>query len=217
MALSPKLGLPLLSENQSAAEFVFNEVMIKLDSITQLQAIDYTATPPTLTDGLVYLVADSATGAWANQDEKIAYSNAGIWKFIIPHDGMVAFVTSGDYAGKYLRYSTSPTTTWKLHIGYKDMINGHIVVPVAMDYCIELKAQSAYTIDLLTAETRSGTCDIAIKHATGTETVLSVSDSQTSQVEDVDIAVSGKVELVISNITEVLDLQFQIQMSKDTL
>jgi hypothetical protein len=77
--------------------------LLALSALGHLHALDkdLTAPPGAPTDGAVYIVGQSATGAWATQDGKIAVRDAGAWVFLDARDGMLAYLAD---EGVFYRY-----------------------------------------------------------------------------------------------------------------
>lgn len=94
MTTTPRLGLTELAESQVNQEVPANEAFRALEAVGSLEILDRDATAPPGgdTDGDMYLVAATATGAWASQEGKIALFNGTSWSFITPKAGMTAFV-----------------------------------------------------------------------------------------------------------------------------
>jgi hypothetical protein len=98
MALSfgPNLGLLV---NGALGEEHYDELMAMfrgLDCLIKCTALDkdLTAPPGSPSDGNTYLVAASATGAWATHDNKIARwsSVLSAWEFFTPKEGWETYV-----------------------------------------------------------------------------------------------------------------------------
>ena len=86
---SPRFGLPLLFAGQSQKETFVNEAHALADAILHCAIEGESASPPPApVDGENWLVAASATGAWAGQDGNIACRQGGNWLFIVPRDGL---------------------------------------------------------------------------------------------------------------------------------
>jgi hypothetical protein len=103
MANSPNLALPYIDQNQSQKHVTHNAAIRELDAIVQLSVIDdsLTAPPGSPADGDRYIVATSATGAWAGKDGKIAAWQDGAWSFYAPRTGWLAFIASRSAAYLY--------------------------------------------------------------------------------------------------------------------
>lgn len=74
MADSPNIALTYLEENQANSEVAVNSAFNRLDMLLKWAIVDRDlATPPgSPTNGDVYLVATSGTGAWATHDGELA-------------------------------------------------------------------------------------------------------------------------------------------------
>lgn len=100
---SPRFELPFLSPGQSQKEFTVNQAHALLDALIHLVVEGESDTPPASPqDGACWLVGSSPSGDWANQTGAIAAYQAGVWLFIVPVEGMRAFVAS---AGQSARFS----------------------------------------------------------------------------------------------------------------
>jgi hypothetical protein len=91
---TPRLSLPYLVQGQAQKEVTHNDALNALDALVNLYVLDrdLTAPPESPQDGDTYIVAASATGAWAAQDGKIAFCLDGAWRFYVPIKGLVAYV-----------------------------------------------------------------------------------------------------------------------------
>ncbi len=96
MSDSPHLNLPYLEPAQAQKHVTVNEALKALDALVALSVLTRgLATPPASpVDGDRYLVAASATGAWAGQESRIAAWMDGAWSFFAPQAGWRAFVAS---------------------------------------------------------------------------------------------------------------------------
>ena len=94
MPETPSLGLNLLVAEQAQKHVTHNEALRALDAIVQLAVLDrdLTAPPGAPSDGDRYVVADSATGAWAGHDGEIAAWQDGAWAFYAPQTGWRAWI-----------------------------------------------------------------------------------------------------------------------------
>ncbi len=102
MATTPHLTLTLVEQAQAQKEVTVNEALKRLDAIlnTGAKDKDLTAPPGAPAAGDVYLVAASATGAWAGHDKEIAYYDQ-TWKFIAPKQGVTLWVNDEDLLYRY--------------------------------------------------------------------------------------------------------------------
>ena len=102
MSTSPLLGITYLEESQAGAEIVFNDALNRLEAVSQLAVKDrhLTAPPGSPANGDRYLVAATATGAWAGKEGKIAAYYTG-WIFITPLEGFSMWINDEDVRVTY--------------------------------------------------------------------------------------------------------------------
>src|SRR5690349_8692284 len=77
MSTLPITGATELVEGQATPETTVNEIARHLDvghTRVRIEDRDLTAPPGTSGDGACYLIANSATGAWAGRDGQLAIS-----------------------------------------------------------------------------------------------------------------------------------------------
>ena len=96
MGVSARFALPLLAAGQAQKEVVHNEAVQLLDLVVAaaVQEGARTEAPDAPQVGATYIVGAGATGAWAGQDQCLAGYTAGGWRYIVPQDGMLAYVVS---------------------------------------------------------------------------------------------------------------------------
>jgi uncharacterized protein DUF2793/endosialidase-like protein len=113
MDITPNLSLPYIAAAQAQKHVTHNEALRALDAIVQLTVLDkdLAAPPGSPAEGDRYIVAPSATGAWAGQERKVAAWQDGAWAFYAPHEGWLAWVGDEDAL-----YSWSGTA-WALAAG----------------------------------------------------------------------------------------------------
>jgi hypothetical protein len=85
------LKLQTLTESQESKELTVNENMYLLDALLQGVAGQQNTPPGSPNPGDAYIVTATATGAWANQENRIAYYFNGGWSFLIPSNGLALF------------------------------------------------------------------------------------------------------------------------------
>lgn len=90
---TPNLALPYLAAAQAQKHVTVNEALDALDGLVQLSVISasLTAPPASPTEGDRYIVASSATGAWAGWDNSVAQLCGGAWMRLIPQAGWLAW------------------------------------------------------------------------------------------------------------------------------
>jgi hypothetical protein len=93
MSDSPNLQLPFLDANQNQKHVTHNDALTILDALVNCAVVSTTATAPPASpgDGQRWIVAGSATGAWAGKTGTIAAWQDGAWTFFGPKPGYTAF------------------------------------------------------------------------------------------------------------------------------
>lgn len=93
MSNSLNLGLPFVEPAQAQKHVTVNDALMRLDAVVQLAVIDRTiaAPPGAPAEGDRYIVAASATGAWAGHEDEVAAYLDGAWTFFAPQEGWFAF------------------------------------------------------------------------------------------------------------------------------
>jgi len=91
---SARFSQTQLVEGQASGETTANEYLAMLEIIMNGEVLDrdLTTPPGSPSDGDLYIVAASATGAWTGEDGNLAYYLSG-WKFITPKSGLTVFIT----------------------------------------------------------------------------------------------------------------------------
>lgn len=103
MSVTPRFGLPLLSAGQAQKEFLHNEAVQALEVLVAPTVEGPPlATPPILpARGSCYIVAASPTGAWAGKAQCLAAFTSGGWRYVMPFDGVTAYVRSTETRAIY--------------------------------------------------------------------------------------------------------------------
>ena len=85
-----RFALPQLAPGQAQKEWFHNEALQRVDLMLcpAIEGPALAAPPASPVAGTCYLVAGSATGAWAGKDGMIAGYSEGGWRFIAPIEGM---------------------------------------------------------------------------------------------------------------------------------
>lgn len=92
MPVSSHLGLPFLEAGQAQKHVTHNEALRILDALVQLSVIETLSSPPgSPADGARYIVAASASGAFASHENKIAIYEDSAWRFLTPRAGWRAW------------------------------------------------------------------------------------------------------------------------------
>lgn len=97
MSVTPHLGMVLVEQAQAQKEVTVNQALCRLDVIANSGVVSRGEDTPPVSPvaGDSYIVADDATGAWAEKDGQIAYFDQ-IWRFIEPREGMSVWVNDED-------------------------------------------------------------------------------------------------------------------------
>ena len=143
MSDTPMLGLPLLSAAQAQKHVTHNEALLRLDALVHLSVIarNLAAPPAAAADGDRYLVAASASGAWAGQAGLLALAQGGGWVFITPRKGWRLWVES---EGKLLAFDG---TLWREPFTITDLANlAHLGVNATADDVNRLAVSSAASL-----------------------------------------------------------------------
>lgn len=114
MTATNKLGLELL-QNAAANQTLANTTFAHLNQLVQAGVADkdLAAPPDSPADESLYIVASSATDAWAGRDGQLAYwlVAAGAWQFVVPKEGFLLHVNDEDVFYKYTG------TAWEVFSG----------------------------------------------------------------------------------------------------
>lgn len=94
MDTTPNLGLPYLAAAQSQKHVTHNEAIRSLDALVQMAVASRVATTPPASpaEGVRYIVAATAGGAWIGQSLKVAAFQDGAWAFFLPRAGWLVYV-----------------------------------------------------------------------------------------------------------------------------
>jgi hypothetical protein len=94
MTDTPNLALPLLAAAQAQKHVTHNEALALLDALAQLAVSSRLAAAPPASpvEGARYLVPAGATGAFAGKAGQIALFDGGLWRFLPPKAGWLAYV-----------------------------------------------------------------------------------------------------------------------------
>lgn len=106
MSTTARFALPLIAPGQAQKEVYHNEALTVTDAVLHPCVEDLPLADPPIEpqNGESWLVAGSATGAWAGRDDSLATWTGGGWRFAAPTPGMPAWNRS---AGNWLHWSGS--------------------------------------------------------------------------------------------------------------
>lgn len=66
-----------------------------------VEGLPLAAPPAAPVAGSCYIVAASPTGAWSGHPQQLAAFTAGGWRFVVPSDGLAAYVRSNGQVAVY--------------------------------------------------------------------------------------------------------------------
>lgn len=163
MTTTTRYGLPQLQAGQAQKEITHNEAVGRIDALLHLVVESRHSAVPALETGTAWIVATSATGAFADQFGQIAVCDDGGWSVIAPRDGCIAFVRDESVfihfaAGMWRDGWTVPSVS----VGGRALLGGPIVGVAAPTggSVIDSEARGA-VVQLLTALRGLGLIDAA--------------------------------------------------------
>jgi hypothetical protein len=94
---TPNTLLEYFLETQANAHVKINTALAVIDSVMQLSVVNRTTTtPPTASDGSVYLIPSGASSPWDTRTNQLAIRVLGSWRYLTPWEGMVAYLKDED-------------------------------------------------------------------------------------------------------------------------
>lgn len=87
-------ALPLIQVGQSQKELTHNEALHQLDTLVHLAVASRSVAdpPPAPAPGMLWIVPEAATGAWAAQTDRLAEWDGSGWRFSGPVEGTLCWV-----------------------------------------------------------------------------------------------------------------------------
>ena len=211
MSVTTRLSLPYIAPQQAQKQVTCNEAMAALDQLVQpaVKSRSVAVPPASPAEGDSYIVAPSATGAWAGKDNRFAAWLSGAWSFRVPGSGWLAyvedstelavyqagawvpFVTNGGAAVAKFGINTTADLTSRLAVASAASLFTHAGAGHRMSLN---KASAADTVSLLLADNFSGRAEIGL---TGDDALhVKVSPNGSSWIEALTIAqASGLISL----------------------
>src|SRR3954469_7332502 len=109
MSVTPHLALPLIAAAQAQKHVTHNEALATLDALVHLSVKERnrSAAPSNPAEGDRYLVGAGAVGDFAGREGQGAISDLGVWRFLTPGPGWLAYVAGED------RIVLHDGTTWQ--------------------------------------------------------------------------------------------------------
>lgn len=216
MSTTARLSLPYIAPQQAQKQVTYNAAMALLDQLVQpaVKSRTTAAPPGSPAEGDAYIVAPSATGAWAGKDGKFATWLGGAWSYVTPSDGWLAYVVdtaeiavrqSGAWAG-FVTTGGAALAKFGINIA-ADLTNRLAVASAAALFThdgsshrtILNKASAGDTASLLYQDSFSSRAELGL---TGDDAFhLKVSPNGSSWVEALNIAqASGLVTLPLGQL-----------------
>lgn len=98
MSTTAHLNLPLLAAAQAQKHVTHNEALTALDALVQLAVIERNRTAPPASPGQGdrYLIGSPATGDFTGHEGEIAFFDLGLWRFLDPGEGWLAYIAAED-------------------------------------------------------------------------------------------------------------------------
>jgi len=208
---TPKFGLTLMPDNVLTPEVLINEGLSIFDLLVANAVLDYTATPPGgPSDGDIYLVAGSATGAWSGHDQAIAFYIAG-WNFITaPQYFMMYNVADGFFYRK-------GASTWAKVTTVQEF-SGYLPTVSDQNYVIKINVPFGGTIVEATTICESGTATGTFKINTtalgGTANSISSTEDQQSQASNNVFVAGDDLVLTISSSSSCVGVSYTLKYTK---
>lgn len=98
-------GLRYITSGMGSPELAINQnLLVNYVLHKGIEDRDLTAPPGSPADGAAYIPAAPATGVWAAHEDHIAYwfDEVGVWKFLIPEEGISIYVNDENLRIQYL-------------------------------------------------------------------------------------------------------------------
>lgn len=118
-------SLPNLYVGQSQKELTHNEALVRIDALLHPVVEARLFAPPTgltdASDGLCWLIGNSATGPWFGRAGQIARWSGGSWRYLQPVVGMTIWLVSNNIRLFYIAGS------WTEQIAIPDPVGGTTV------------------------------------------------------------------------------------------
>ncbi len=111
---TPNYELPEITAGQDSAEVTHNDALRRIESFGPtpiLESISQVAPPGSPTDGQVWVVGTSATGAFVGEDGNLALYSSG-WIFLTPRTGQIAAVPSSKTVVVWTGTTWETVHTW---------------------------------------------------------------------------------------------------------
>jgi hypothetical protein len=157
MAVTRRLGLPLIDQGQAMKHITHNEALAQLDGIVQLSALSIVTSPPaTPGDDAIYIVGNPATGSFATHEKMIALYQNGGFSFVMPRIGWRCFVQEGNW---FLVFNG---TAWVDVVGSRDRVQ-RFGINTDADDANKFAVNSSNILFTATPPTEGGAGDLRVK------------------------------------------------------
>ena len=103
MSVTYRLALPFILPGQAQKELFHNEALQALDLIVAaaVEEPPRSAPPAIPAVGSCYIVSTTPSGAWAGHASSLAGMTAAGWRFVVPVEGLAAFIRSNGLTAVY--------------------------------------------------------------------------------------------------------------------
>ena len=99
---SARFALPFILPGQAQKEVFHNEALAAVDGLLHPAVEGAAGAPPSdPEEGACWIVVAGATGAWDDQDGRIALATGGGWRFLVPVVGMGVWDKSAGFERRW--------------------------------------------------------------------------------------------------------------------
>jgi len=202
-----KLGLTETANGQ-ANYLNVNEALARLDQLVQGAVTDRLATPPgSPTNGSLYIITATATGAWAGRENQLAYwlSSVNAWTYVTPREGMLLHVNDED---EYYKYTGSAWTILPSSVftggTLSTALNEAPIVTLASASTVNIGGAAANTISIsgTTTITSFGTIASGAKRVLIFQGALTITHNATSLI----LPTGGNIITAAGDVAEFVSL-----------
>lgn len=137
MTKTSRLKMPFIAPGQAQKEWVHNEALQIVDSISWpvVEEPSRNDPPGGTAEGVSYIVGPAPTGAWAGKSGQLAVMSPAGWRFVEPFDGLSVLVRTTRERAEYFAgsWEIGVTRAARLEVGGEQVVSarsGAIADPV---------------------------------------------------------------------------------------